>query len=152
MYRQRQADAIRWFERALTLTKKRGSASTQISCEANWAVATSRSTKTTRPPSTSPVLCRFPATRALASLHIDLANMGVSTSAGAKLRRCDFPFPPALQIARKLGDEISVSKWLWNPRLPTRRWAIPLCPRVFRGNRKKWQKVLSYPRLRCQRT
>jgi tetratricopeptide (TPR) repeat protein len=115
MYRERQADAIPWFERARDLYEKEGATAyaeimrSELGC-CHFALHEDDKAFEyfTRPLRVSRE------SGALASLHIDLANMGC-----LHLRRGEFAaaishFQEALQIARKLGDEISVSKWLRN--------------------------------------
>jgi len=115
MYRERQAEAIPWFERALTIYEREGVSfyadimRSELGC-CHFALhqddkAFDYFTHALRVSRES---------GALASLHIDLANMGC-----LHLRRGEFAaaishFQEALQVARKLGDEISVSKWLRN--------------------------------------
>jgi tetratricopeptide (TPR) repeat protein len=115
MYRQRQADAIPWFERALAIYEKEGVSfyadimRSELGC-CHFALreddkAFGYFTRALRVSRES---------GALASLHIDLANMGC-----LHLRRGEFcaaicHFQEALQIAQKLGDNLSVAKWLQN--------------------------------------
>lgn len=115
MYRDRQAEAIPWFERALTIFEEESHTSyadimrSELGC-CHFALhdddkAFELFTHALRVSRES---------GALASLHIDLANMGA-----LHLRRGEYAaaishFQEALQIARKIGDTISVSKWLKN--------------------------------------
>jgi len=115
LYRERQAEAIAWFERALAIYEREGATSyadimrSELGC-CHFALHEddkafeyfSRALKVSRE------------NGALASLHIDLANMGA-----LNLRRGEFSpaiahFQEALQIAHRLGDKISISKWLHN--------------------------------------
>jgi tetratricopeptide (TPR) repeat protein len=115
MYRERQADAIPWFERALTIYEKEGVSfyadimRSELGC---CHFALHEDDKAFEYFTHALRVSRDAG--ALASLHIDLANMGC-----LHLRRGEFAaaishFQEALQIARKLVDEISVSKWLRN--------------------------------------
>jgi tetratricopeptide (TPR) repeat protein len=115
MYRERQADAIPWFERALTIYEREGATAyadimrSELGCchlalgqDDTASGYFTRALKASRDAG------------ALASVHIDLANMG-----WLHLKRGEFAaaishFQEALQIARELGDSISVSKWLGN--------------------------------------
>jgi len=115
MYRDRQADAIPWFERALVLYQEEGASGYadimrgELGCchfalqendrafeYFNRALQASRESA------------------AFASLHIDLANMGCLLLRRREVAAAISHFQEALQIARNLGDEISVSKWLHN--------------------------------------
>lgn len=115
MYRGRQADAIPWFERALTLYESekatfyadimRG----ELGCchfalqEYDKAeIYFAGALETSR------------ASGALASLHIDLANMGCLLLTRREFAPAIARFQEALDISRKLGDAISTSKWLQN--------------------------------------
>ena len=115
MYRKREAEAIPWFERALEIFAREGSAyyakimRSEIGCcylalnEDDRAMACF-----------AEALKISEAAGGLTSLHIDLANMGA-----LHLRRGEYSaalshFTKALGIARSLGDNISTAKWLHN--------------------------------------
>jgi tetratricopeptide (TPR) repeat protein len=115
MYRERQTEAIAWFERAMALYEKEDATAyadimrSELGC---CYFALHEDDKAFEYFTRALQVSRE--SGALASLHIDLANMGC-----LHLRRGEFAatishFQEALQIARKLGDEISVSKWLQN--------------------------------------
>jgi tetratricopeptide (TPR) repeat protein len=115
MYTDRQAEAILWFARAMTIYEKEGAdfyaniMRSELGC-CHFALHEddkafdyfTQALKASRE------------SGALASLHIDLANMGA-----LHLRRGEYAaalshFQEALEIARKLGDRISIAKWLNN--------------------------------------
>jgi len=115
MYRERQAEAIPWFDRALTLYEKEGASfyadimRSELGCchfslheDGKAFEYFTRALRVSRE------------SGALASLHIDLANMGCLHLRRGECAAAISHFQEALQIARKLGDEISVSKWLRN--------------------------------------
>ena len=115
MYRERQADASPWFERALAIYEREGATAyadimrSELACchLALGQVDTAsgyfaRALKASRDAG------------ALASLHIDLANMGCLHLLRGEYAAAISHFQETLQIARELGDSISVSKWLGN--------------------------------------
>jgi len=86
---------------------------------------------------------------ALASVHIDLANMGCM-----HLRRSEFaaaisPFQEALQIARKFGDELSVSKWLQNLALAYSQMGNPALSACFQKQAEEAAKSVEVERARA---
>jgi tetratricopeptide (TPR) repeat protein len=115
MYRERQADAIPWFERALAIYEREGATAyadimrSELGCchlalgqDDTASGYFTRALKASRD------------ARAMASLHIDLANMGYLHLQRGECAAAISHFQEALQIARELGDSISVSKWLGN--------------------------------------
>jgi len=115
MYRQREAEAIPWFERALAIYEREGATSYadimrgELGC-CHFALHEddkafeyfTRALQVSRE------------SGALASLHIDLANMGCLHLRRGELAAAVSHFQEALGRARKMGYEISVSKWLRN--------------------------------------
>jgi len=115
MYRNRQADAIPWFERAMNVYEKEGATfyadimRGELGC-CHFALQEydkasgyfERALQASR------------ASGALASLHIDLANLGNLHLCRGEFAAAVSHFQEGLEIARSLGDRISVSKWLDN--------------------------------------
>ncbi len=132
MYRDRQAEAIPWYERALAICEKEGATfyadamRSELGC-CHLAVKEyekaegyfARALKTSRE------------SGALASLHIDLANMGCVHLGRREFAPAIAHFQEALEIARKLGDSISVSKWLGNLALTYTRMGNPMLAKGF---------------------
>jgi tetratricopeptide (TPR) repeat protein len=115
MYRERQADAISWFQQALAIYEK-GSATfyadimrSELGC-CHFALREFDEAFVYFTHS----LWASRQSGALASLHIDLANMGCLHLCRGEYTQAISHFQEALQIARQLGDVMSVSKWLSN--------------------------------------
>ena len=153
MYRNRQADAILWFERALTIYEKEGHTAyadimrSELGCchfalhdDDKASEYFTHALKVSREAG------------ALASLHIDLANMGA-----LHLRRGEYAaaishFQEALQIARKLGDGISVSKWLQNLALTYSQMGNPGLSAGFQREAEEVEKRVNEARAAALRT
>jgi tetratricopeptide (TPR) repeat protein len=150
MYRERQADAIPWFERALTIYEKEGVSfyadimRSELGC---CHFALHEDDKAFEYFTHALQVSREAG--ALASLHIDLANMGC-----LHLRRGEFAaaishFQEALQIARKLGDEISVSKWLRNLSVAYSQMGNPALSAGFQKQSEEVAKSVETARARA---
>jgi tetratricopeptide (TPR) repeat protein len=150
MYRERPADAIPWFERAMALYEKEGATAyadimrSEMGC---CYFALHEDDKAFEYFTHALQVSRE--SGALASLHIDLANMGC-----LHLRRGEFAagishFQEALQIARKLGDEISVSKWLQNLALAYSQMGNPAVSASFQKQAEEVAKSVEVARARA---
>jgi tetratricopeptide (TPR) repeat protein len=150
MYRERQADAIPWFERALTIYEKEGVTfyadimRSELGC-CHFALyeddkAFEYFTHALRVSREA---------GALASLHIDLANMGCLHLRRGECAAAISHFQEAIQIARKLGDEISVSKWLRNLALAYSRMGNPALSAGFQKQADDVTKSVETARARA---
>jgi tetratricopeptide (TPR) repeat protein len=150
MYRQRQADAIRWFERALTLYEKEGFSlyadimRSELGC---CHFALHEDDKASEYFTRALQVSRE--SGALASLHIDLANMGCLHLRRGECAAAISHFQEALQIARKLGDEISVSKWLRNLALAYSQMGNPALSAGFQRQSEEVAKSVELARARA---
>jgi tetratricopeptide (TPR) repeat protein len=132
MYRNREAEAISWFERALSIFAQEGSDyyATSMRSELGCCYLALHEDDKAMILFTEALNCSERA-GGLASQHIDLANMGA-----IHLRRADYAaalshFGKALEIARTLGDQISVGKWLHNIALTYSRMGDSLLAKNF---------------------
>ncbi len=115
MYRQRWAEAIPWYERAVEVFAREGFDYYAMSMRADLGAchfALYEDNKANQ--LFTQALQNSREAGATARYHIDLANMGC-----LHLRRGEYPaaldhFQEAVDIARKLGDSISTVKWLCN--------------------------------------
>lgn len=115
MYRQRWAEAVPWYERAVEIFAREGFDYYAMSMRADLGAchfALYEDDKANQ--LFTQALQNSREAGAMARYHIDLANMGC-----LHLRHGEYPaaldhFQQAADIARKLGDSISTVKWLCN--------------------------------------
>src|SRR5262249_31560351 len=132
MYRERQAEAIPWFERAQSLYEKEGITHyadimrSEIGC-CHFALGHNDQAE----PHFIHCLKASREAGALASVHIDLANMGALHLSRGEFAAALSHFQEALDIARRLGDKISIAKWLYNVALTYKRMGNPMLAKTY---------------------
>lgn len=115
MYRKREAEAIPWFERALAIYVLEGSDYYATSMRSELGCCYFALNEDDKAMVLfAEAIRKSEAAGGLTNQHIDLANIGC-----LHLRRGEYDaalahFETALEIAQRLGDQLSVGKWLHN--------------------------------------